>query len=100
LGARAAVEDGATIYRQGSFGVQQTDQAQFWAMDNPASTPNFTEGYGTPSSNTAEWYMQGHVPADEPFITRSAPGIGNNAGGNIETVTAPGAVRIDAFTTR
>ena len=31
------------------------------------------------------------------FITRSAPGLGNNSGGAIEIVTNPNGVKLDSF---
>ncbi len=89
---RSAVENGAPVYRQGSFGVQQAAEGQFWAGENPLTTPNYAAGYGTPGSAPPDWVMGGEVNPGEPFATRPAPGLGGNEGGNPEVVTRPGGV--------
>jgi hypothetical protein len=89
---KGAVEDGATVYRQGSLGVQQTGEGQFWAGENPLTTPNYAAGYGMPGSASPDWVMGGEVNPGEPFVTREAPGLGGNEGGNPEVVTRPGGV--------
>ena len=89
---KGAVEDGAPVYRQGSFGVQQTGDGQFWAGENPLTTPNYAAGYGTPGSAPPDWVMGGEVNPGDPFVTRPAPGLGGNEGGNPEVVTPPGGV--------
>ena len=90
---RTSVENGATVYRQGSFGVQQTAEGQFWAPENPLTTPGYASGYGTPASGAPDWIMGGQVDPGEPFVTRPAPGLGNNPGGGLEVVTNPGGVK-------
>lgn len=95
--ARAAlgeVQSGATVYRQGSFGVRNTADAQFWSLQNPATTRGFANQMGMPSSAAKpDWIMGGTVSPGSPVITRPAPGIGANAGGSIEAVVPSGGVR-------
>ncbi len=95
--ARAAlqeVQSGATVYRQGSFGVQNTADAQFWSLRNPATTEGFANKMGMPGSAAKpDWLMGGTVRPGSPVITRSAPGIGSNSGGDIEAVAPPGGVQ-------
>jgi len=90
---RTDVEQGATVYRQGTFGVQETDAGQFWAGENPLTTSDYAGSYGTPEGSSPDWVMGGEVGPDEPFVTRPAPGLGGNLGGNPEVVTNPGGVR-------
>lgn len=87
------IENGATVYRQGMLGVQQTAEGQFWAPENPLTTPSFANGYGTPGNAAPEWVMGGQLGPSESFVTRPAPGLGNNTGGRLEVVTRPGGVR-------
>jgi RHS repeat-associated protein len=100
IAARGAVENGALLYRQGSFGVQNTANGQFWSLTNPANSPNYVETMGMPgaSNQGANWIMSGQLRAGTPFVTRPAPGIGTNAGGALEAVTPPGGVQIQTFT--
>jgi RHS repeat-associated protein len=85
---------GATLYRQGAFGVQETTSAQFWSRSNPASTPGYAAGVGMPggAAPKVDWIMGGTLRTSAPAITRGAPGIGTNAGGKIEVVVSPGGV--------
>ena len=95
--ARAAlqeVQSGATVYRQGSFGVQNTTDAQFWSMQNPTVTQGFANKMGMPGGAAKpDWIMGGTVRPGSPVITRPAPGIGSNLGGDIEAVVQPGGVQ-------
>ena len=62
--ARAAlqeVQSGATVYRQGSFGVQNTADAQFWSLRNPATTEGFANKMGCqdlPRSPIGSWEVR------------------------------------------
>jgi hypothetical protein len=89
---KVAVEDGAPVYRQGMFGVQETSEGQYWASENPLATSDYAASYGTPGSAKPDWVMGGKVNAGEPFVTRPAPGLGGNPGGSPEVVTHPGGV--------
>ncbi|MGH8509907.1 MAG: RHS repeat domain-containing protein [Gammaproteobacteria bacterium] len=95
--ARAAlqeVQSGATVYRQGSFGVQNTADAQFWSLRNPATTEGFANKMGMPGSAAKpDWIMGGTVRPGSAVTSRSAPGIGSNSGGDIEAVVPPGGVQ-------
>jgi hypothetical protein len=97
IALRGQVESGGTVYRQGVTGTQQTAEGQFWAGQNPASTPGYANSYGTPGTQVAEgeypWIMGGTVEPGTPFVTRGAPGIGTNLGGAPEVVVNPGGVR-------
>jgi len=89
------VQNGATVYRQGQFGVQNTADAQFWSVGNPATTPNYSANLGMPGGTTAstpDWIMGGSVNSGASVITRPAPSIGVNQGGNVEAVVNPGDV--------
>jgi len=90
------VQSGATVYRQGQFGVQNTTDAQFWSLNNPATTPGYAGKMGMPAgSTTTDWIMGGTVRPGAPVITRPAPAGpgGVNLGGNIEAVVNPGDVQ-------
>lgn len=94
--ARAAlgeVQSGATVYRQGSFGVQNTADAQFWSLQNPAGAQGFANKMGMPGgSGSPDWIMGGTVSRGSPVITRPAPGIGTNVGGAMEAVVPKNGV--------
>ena len=84
---------GGTLYRQGSFGVQETTGAQFWSPVNPTSTPNYASGFGMPGgAATPDWVMGGTLRPGATAVSRSAPGLGTNVGGKIEVVVQPGGV--------
>ena len=94
--AEAALADaqaGATIFREGVFGVQETTGAQFWSPGNPAATPGYAAQMGMPGSAAqADWIMGGTLQNGATAITRGAPGIGVNIGGGMEVVVQPGGV--------
>ena len=51
--ARAAlsqVQNGSTVYRAGELGVQNTGSAQFWSLQNPATTPGYAGQMGMPGA--------------------------------------------------
>ena len=94
------VRSGAPVYRQGSFGVQNTADAQFWSLKNPASTQGYAGQMGMPSgSGSPNWMMGGGVRSGAPVITRPAPAGpgGVNLGGKLEGVVNPGGVQLDWF---
>lgn len=93
LDALDRVESGATVYRQGTFDVQHTADAQFWSLQNPASTKGFAEQMGMPGGSAKpDWIMGGTVSPGSAVVTRPAPGIGSNAGGSMEAVVPSGSV--------
>jgi hypothetical protein len=89
---RDSVANGQTVYRQGQFGDQEAAEGQFWAPNNPLTTQNYSEGYGTSFNGEPDWVIGGEVGSGESFVTRSAPSFGSNTGGNLEVVTNPGAI--------
>jgi hypothetical protein len=100
--ASAALQDaqsGGTVYRQGTTGVQNTSDAQFWSPNNPATTPGYADKMGMPpaAGQGYPFIQGGTVEPGSPVITRPAPGIGTNAGGNIEVVVPPGGVQTNWF---
>ena len=97
LSALQKIKDGATVYRQGEFDVQNTTNAQYWSLQNPKITTNYAERMGMPATNSIDWIMGGTVKKDASVITRSSPGIGKNPGGSTEAVVSPGGVQIDWF---
>ncbi len=92
--ALAQVRSGTMLYRQGTLGVQETTGAQFWSLKNPAVTPGFAAEMGMPggAAPQVDWIMGGVLRESAPVITRTAPGLGGNAGGAMEAVVNPGAV--------
>lgn len=101
LAARQAVEHGAPIYRAGTMGKSQAAEGQFWALEHP-HTPGYEARYGIPAGNMAkqDFIEQARVPHSGDFITRAAPGIGNNPGGGIEVVVPSGGADLDWFSTQ
>lgn len=92
--ALAEVQSGRIVYRQGSFGVQRTSDAQFWSLQNPAATQNYSNKMGLPSgASKPDWIMGGTVSQSTPLITRPAPRIGSNLGGDMEAVVLPNKVQ-------
>jgi hypothetical protein len=92
--ARRAVERGAPIYRQGNFGIQYTLEGQFWALRNPVHVAGYASKMGMPAgSEQPDWVMGAIGPKDGKVITRPAPALGANAGGDLEAVVEPGSTR-------
>ncbi|MEM0942021.1 MAG: hypothetical protein AAGI25_19860, partial [Bacteroidota bacterium] len=97
------VDEGADLFRIGTFGKSNTVEAQFWSLENPASITNiddFAKKYGIPAENLREgkfFVQQGQIKPGANFVTREAPGIGSNTGGAIEVVTDPNSVKIETF---
>ncbi len=96
LALRQEVDSGATVYRTGVTGTQETAEGQFWAGENPATTPGYAHAYGTPGTPVTAgeypWIMGGTVEPGTPFVTRFAPSLGPNLGGTPEVVVNPGGV--------
>jgi len=86
------VKSGANVYRQGILGVQKTADAQFWSIHNPMTAEGYVHKMGIPAKmGKPDWIMGGTVRGH--VITRPAPGIGANLGGEIEAVVSPGGVQ-------
>ncbi|SKA66676.1 RHS repeat-associated core domain-containing protein [Pantoea ananatis] len=97
LAARSQVENGATLYRVGTTGRSETVGAQFWALEHPHS-PGYANRYGIPQENVdrSNFLMTARLKPGAEFVTRPAPGVGENLGG-IEVVVPPDAVDIQNF---
>jgi hypothetical protein len=53
---------------------------------------------GVPAENSGFDYMlKGRIKSNTPFVTRTAPGVGSNAGGAIEVVVPEGGVQLGPF---
>ena len=89
LRVKKYVEDGE------SFGRSNTTDAQFWAPESPLS-PGYADKYGVDFKDT-DYVIKGKLDPNADFITRSAPGLGNNSEGDIEIVTNPNGVKLDSF---
>jgi len=97
LKLRKEVKSGKSLYRQGEFDIQNTQDAQFWSAENPLQLRNYADKYGMPEGDGINWVMKGTIDKETPFVTRDAPGIGSNAGGGSEIVLNSGQVKIQWF---
>jgi hypothetical protein len=94
---RAEVSSGQQIFRGGTLGRSTAAEGQFWAAESPLN-PGFADRLGAGSfSGSPEFMIGGTMRSGAPFITRTAPGLGLNAGGALEIVTNPWSVRLDFF---
>ncbi len=98
LAARLKVENGSTLYRMGTIGRSETTGAQFWALEHP-STSGYAGRYGITQENIDRnnFLMTAKLKPGEDFITRPAPGIGDNLGGGIEVVVPKDGVELISF---
>lgn len=98
---RREVEEGGKLYRIGTKGRSQTGTtAQFWSPQHPFSE-GFGKNYGIPEQNikNIDFIESAIIKKDGVFVTRKAPGVGNNLGGAIEIVVPEGQVIIQSHTT-
>ena len=99
LGVRAKIKAGGPMYRVGTTGVSNTgSKAQFWSPIHPL-TPGYAKRFGIPPENIEklDFIERAIVKPDGNFITRPAPGIGPNSGGEIEIVVEEGQTIIQSF---
>ena len=98
IAARSKVESGATLYRIGTTGKSQAAEAQFWALEHPLS-PGFASRYGIPKENVinADFIETATLKPGTPFVTRIAPGVGENIGGGVEVVVTKNGVILKSF---
>ena len=89
------VKNGGEIYRGGTLGRSYAAEGQFWAPQSPLS-PGYANNYGVEFSKM-NYIIGGTQVEGASFITRIAPGLGQNLGGAIEIVTNPGSVRLTFF---
>ena len=95
LRVRKYVEQGGDLYRGGTLGRSNTTDAQFWATESPLS-PGYSDKYGV-DFDSLDYVIKGSIKSGTDFVTRPAPGLGNNIGGAIEVVTSPNSVKLDYF---
>lgn len=83
------VKQGTPLYRLGTNGRSQMTGGQFWSLEHPLKTPDFAKRHGIPEQNVehADFVLVATIATGVPFVTRKAPGIGENGGGAIEVVT-------------
>jgi exonuclease VII large subunit len=100
------VSNGATLYKVGTIGTSNTTDAQFWSLENPSQYLNnlkeFAQRYGIPEENlnAGKIFIQtAQIRPGTPFVTRPAPAVGANKGGQIEVVVNPGGVKLETFST-
>jgi len=98
VAARSQVESGSTMYRIGTTGRSAGPEGQFCSLEHP-SAQGYASRYGLPAENVAnaDFIESAVVTPGSPFITRAAPGIGDNVGGGIEVVVKPGGVTMCGF---
>jgi hypothetical protein len=74
------VLNGSPVYRAGEFGIQNTGNAQYWSLQNPATTPNYAGQMGMLGSSAPsfDWIMRGSVTPGSTVVTRPAPAFGAN----------------------
>lgn len=89
------IENGGSVYRGGILGRSYTAKGQFWAPENPLN-PGYTDRYGVDFSKI-DSIIGGKVKPNSNIITRPAPELGTNGGGEIEMVTDPNNVKLDFF---
>jgi hypothetical protein len=98
LSVRQSVEEGAYLYRSGTYGVSNEPNAQYWSTIKPSLDENYAKQFGLPmETSVPDYIIIGKLKLGSPFITREAPGIGLNKGGNIEVVTPKGSVELFGF---
>jgi hypothetical protein len=98
--ALSDVRNGAKLYRLGVVDKQQIQEGQFWSLKNPLAVKDYANKMGLPKSNSARndaFVTQATIKPGVPVVTRRAPGIGLNGGGEIEVVVNPGDVNIEWF---
>lgn len=93
------------LYRVGTLSESRAAEAQFWSLENPATIKNideFAQKFGIPAENlqNGKFFIEsGTLKPGYSYITREAPGVGENIGGAIEVVTEPNAVKLQSFNT-
>lgn len=95
LQLKQSIENGGQLYRAGTFGKSNTAEAQFWAPESPLN-PGYAEKYGV-AFPKLDFIIGGKQISGSPFVTRYAPGLGGNAGGELEIVNNPNSVKLNFF---
>ncbi|MDO9375309.1 MAG: RHS repeat-associated core domain-containing protein [Ferruginibacter sp.] len=101
------VANGKSLYKVGTFGRSEAAESQFWLVEDPtiylSDLKAFSKRYGIPEENLASggnmFIIKGQIKQNQSFITRPAPPVGSNLGGEVEVVTNPSGVNIESFKT-
>ena len=56
LAGLQSAQNGATLYREGVTGVQETVGAQFWSFKNPLTTADYADVMGMPAATSSEGF--------------------------------------------
>jgi hypothetical protein len=96
LQAKAAVQEGAPMYRLGTSGQSAAAEGQYWALENPLTTSEYGAKYGIPPGNIADadFVEIAKLKPGAQFVTRVAEN-----GTEIEVVTETGGVELQGFST-
>lgn len=105
LQARRQVEEGALLYKLGTRNKSFTgEDSQYWSLENPITTPNYTERYGLYRQNyeNANFIERATMRRGADFITRESPPPPPDPstgftpkGGGMEIVVEPFQVKIE-----
>ncbi len=93
--ARYSVVNGGALYRLGRLGHSVADAPQYWSREWPLST-----GYIAKHALLGEQFdfiEIGHLKYGASFITRNISPLGQQPGGGLEVVVAPGDVSLQYF---
>ena len=96
LRVKEYVEQGGMLYRGGTIGRSETTIAQFWATENPLTTPDYANKYGVDFTKL-DYIVMGKLKPGATVVTRPAVRLRNNMGGAIEVITEPGSVEFEYF---
>ena len=102
---QANITKDKTVYRLGKSNISEAGEAQYWSPENPYSfnsIQDYARKYGIPEANLKGdglFFEVGKIPENVPFVTREAPGFGNNAGGAIEVVVPSKTIKLESFST-
>lgn len=74
---RGPIAKGAPVFRSGTTGLSEAVEAQFWAIENPLTAPNYGLRYGIPKQNIerVNFVERGLVNSGGHFVVRPAPGL-------------------------
>lgn len=103
--ALSKINNGDPLYRIGTLNHSAAAEAQYWSLENPANITDiklFAQKYGIPEANlkNGDFFIEiGKPKANIPKISREAPGVGGNVGGNIEIVVPVSGVKLESFHT-
>jgi len=95
VGTFGAPEEELVVYRV--FGGKSEALGGSWTPIDPRTLANYRNVAGLPSTNTAEFIIEGTVKRSDIILTRGALRIGENQGGLLEHVIDPKNVTIKSI---